>query len=705
MSRLSHTAPDLALDLRRMGVRPGSVLIVHSSMKSLGHVAGGPATVIRALQGAVGPSGAILMPAFSYSLDKVYEEPAPYSPADSPADTGLIAETFRRSAGVRRSLHPTHSVAAWGRSAARYLEGHEGRSAFDPATPFHRAAGDGALVLMIGCGFESLSLLHVAESVAEVPYLGVFCWWHAGWKPAAVVARPGGAVERVRYASVPGCSWRFRVLEKETERRGLVRRASLGNAEVLVFHADRVLDFAVSRLRRRPDALLCPQSTCPACDERRVVFHGKTPAARRVRSFLLDTVAEAGIRLAGTPEERRAAELVADRFRALGLEGVRIEDFPISAWEPGRARLEVRMGSGRAAAWREVPCAPAAHAPASPPRGVEGDLVSVESLADLAKLGPGKGRIAVLWDGYGASERGLRRLMARGFGGFLYVDRRFGHDERVAVGFPGGWVRHLSAPMVSVPFPVAARLFAHAARARLRVTGATRPGVSCNVVGEIPGTGKGVIVVSAHHDSTFNSVAADDNLTGVAALLEIARGLAGDGRKPLHTVRFCSFGAEEQLSEGARAYAILSGGAHGVRFALNNDSIGAWTGSTDVCVTGSAELASWLRLRARRTPLQFRVAEDVNPFSDQFPFNAAGVPSLWFYRPTLTTGRHFHHTVRDTPAAVSCDLVAEMAAFQTSLVRELAYKPRWPFPSRMPPALAARIAREAEEWLGLKRTR
>lgn len=59
-----------------------------------------------------------------------------------------------------------------------------------------------------------------------------------------------------------------------------------------------------------------------------------------------------------------------------------------------------------------------------------------------------------------------------------------------------------------------------------------------------------------------------------------------------------------------------------------------------------------------RAALRFRFREEVTPFSDHFPFNAAGVPSLWFYRETLGSGRHFHHTVQDTPAAVSFDVIA-----------------------------------------------
>ena len=64
MTRL-HTRETLARDLRDLGVEPGDILFVHSSLKSLGPVNGGAGTVIDALEDAVGPEGLVLMPSFN----------------------------------------------------------------------------------------------------------------------------------------------------------------------------------------------------------------------------------------------------------------------------------------------------------------------------------------------------------------------------------------------------------------------------------------------------------------------------------------------------------------------------------------------------------------------------------------------------------------------------------------------------------------
>lgn len=73
-----------------------------------------------------------------------------------------------------------------------------------------------------------------------------------------------------------------------------------------------------------------------------------------------------------------------------------------------------------------------------------------------------------------------------------------------------------------------------------------RPGVE-NLVAEVPGDGPGVVVVGAHYDSCEDTPGADDNASGVAAMLEVARRLAGRGPLP-RAVRFYAWANEEPPS-------------------------------------------------------------------------------------------------------------------------------------------------------------
>ena len=59
------TMKTIADGLRQIGIQKGDVLLVHSSLKSLGRVAGGADTVINALIDTIGPEGTLVMPAAS----------------------------------------------------------------------------------------------------------------------------------------------------------------------------------------------------------------------------------------------------------------------------------------------------------------------------------------------------------------------------------------------------------------------------------------------------------------------------------------------------------------------------------------------------------------------------------------------------------------------------------------------------------------
>lgn len=69
-------------------------------------------------------------------------------------------------------------------------------------------------------------------------------------------------------------------------------------------------------------------------------------------------------------------------------------------------------------------------------------------------------------------------------------------------------------------------------------------GQAChNIEAEIAGARPEILLIGAHYDSVFGSPGANDNGTGVAATLALARRFAS--RKPEHTLRFVAFVNEE----------------------------------------------------------------------------------------------------------------------------------------------------------------
>ena len=160
----------IARDLLAAGVTPGATILVHSSLRALGHVEGGAACVIGGLLDALGEGGTLLMPALSYA--GVNADSPRFDVLRTSSNVGAIPETFRRMPGVQRSLHPTHSVCGIGPGASSLLVGHgRDRTPCGPHSPYRLLAGCGGSILMLGCGLRPNTSLHGVEELVEPPYL------------------------------------------------------------------------------------------------------------------------------------------------------------------------------------------------------------------------------------------------------------------------------------------------------------------------------------------------------------------------------------------------------------------------------------------------------------------------------------------------------------------------------------------------------
>lgn len=160
----------LSTQLSSLGVRRGGVLLVHSSLRSLGPLDGGAEAVVLALLDALGPEGTLLMPALSY--ETVTPANPRFDVRATPACVGALPEYFRTRPGTLRSVHPTHSVTGMGRLAADLLRDH----ALDTTpcgdhSPFTRLPFTGGQILFLGCGLRPNTSMHGIEEHVVPPYL------------------------------------------------------------------------------------------------------------------------------------------------------------------------------------------------------------------------------------------------------------------------------------------------------------------------------------------------------------------------------------------------------------------------------------------------------------------------------------------------------------------------------------------------------
>lgn len=252
-----RTRVTLAADLRALGLEPGATVLVHSSLSALGWVVGGPVTVVQALMDVLTPAGTLVMP--SHSTDNsepsrwrnppvpeewwpvIRQEMPAYVPAISPTRAmGRIADTFRSWPGVRRSAHPAHSFAAWGRQAEMIAGNHQLAYGLGEGSPLARLYDADGWVLLLGVGHGNNTSFHLAEyRIAP----------RRETTNGAALLENGRPVWR-EYPDLDLNDDVFPVLGEEFERTGQARIGRVGSAESRLFRQRPAVDFAVDWLER-----------------------------------------------------------------------------------------------------------------------------------------------------------------------------------------------------------------------------------------------------------------------------------------------------------------------------------------------------------------------------------------------------------------------------------------------------------------------
>ncbi|MCC7438481.1 MAG: aminoglycoside 3-N-acetyltransferase [Armatimonadetes bacterium] len=179
------TKSQLVHDLHAMGVRPGELLMLHVSVKSLGWVIGGPEMVLQALFDVLMPGGTVMMIASwdsaetAYSLSELppehrqtyYQELPAFDSLTSHADwrgMSILAEYLRLWPGAHRSGHPFSYVAV-GPLAKTITEKQPLNYRDGVGSPLAKLCQLGGRVLQLGSPLGDITLLHHAETMANVP--------------------------------------------------------------------------------------------------------------------------------------------------------------------------------------------------------------------------------------------------------------------------------------------------------------------------------------------------------------------------------------------------------------------------------------------------------------------------------------------------------------------------------------------------------
>ncbi|MEY4705129.1 MAG: hypothetical protein RL042_1331 [Nitrospirota bacterium] len=209
----------------------------------------------------------------------------------------------------------------------------------------------------------------------------------------------------------------------------------------------------------------------------------------------------------------------------------------------------------------------------------------------------------------------------------------------------------------------------------------TEDGLLMNVLAFLPGNDpqktQEIIVIGAHRDHFGRQAGllfpgADDNASGTAVMLEVARAMAQAGAKAKRTILFVSFSGEEQGLVGSRLYLERAVSPIGMtRAMINIDHAGIGNGRLTIGVTGFEKNVA---LEAGQT---VGLAEKLDlfgffPGGDHVPFKEAGIPTVTI----VSGGIHPHfHKPGDRADTINPEILHNVARYVLTLAWQLANIP------------------------------
>ena len=225
--------------LTKLGFTPGATVYVYSAFSKIKRrvLNISPENLIRILQELVGPEGTLLMPTYSFrgSQAEYADAHTHFDVQKTPSQVGVLTEVFRTTPGVVRSLHPTHSVAAWGRHAQDLISTHHLGSTFGATSPLYKLRDYNGLVIGLGARYRyGFGPTHVPEEI------------NTKARELAFEERPRRMILIDGSREIPyefrvfrrGVSREYERIEKIMLREKILRYFTVGGLELTVGNAD-----------------------------------------------------------------------------------------------------------------------------------------------------------------------------------------------------------------------------------------------------------------------------------------------------------------------------------------------------------------------------------------------------------------------------------------------------------------------------------
>ena len=392
------------------------------------------------------------------------------------------------------------------------------------------------------------------------------------------------------------------------------------------------------------------------------------------------------VRVAGTDEELKAAEILKAECEKAGVEAV-IEDFEIDVANIKTATLEVLEPE-----YHAYPVIGIGKTKATSPEGVIGGFKYIEDALD-ENITDVEGKI-VLMQGRGKPDL-YEKLAKKGAVGYISIGGNIYEDESIKNELrpTNAFSKDNPLPGLRIHISEAEKLvLSKPEKVKLVLDTETVKGTSHNVVSTIEGTDlkDEVIVFSAHYDSVPYSKGIWDNGTGSVTIMELMHYFKEKGTR--RTMKFVWCGSEEIGLVGSREYCK----AHeedmkNYIFNINFDMTGVTIGYEHCCCSTSEDTLHAIEYQAKIAgyPLKTELG---TYSSDSTSFASAGVPAVTFARLNAMGGATIHNH-NDTFDRLDPESFMITLNFVAPFAEQIANAPVNPIPRK----LADKVNEKIEE--------
>ena len=256
------TKDDIVFSLECMGIEKGDTILLHSALTSIGKVDGGADTVIDAFLEAIGEEGTLVMSTLTGWF-------APFDAATTPSAVGYLSEAFRNRQGVLRSLHPVHSVAAYGKNAEYITKDHDKcETGCGEGTPYLKVAELGGKAMLLGVDMDRNTTMHSMEEAIDAKYLLTL-------DIPAPTYIDDYKNKKFTLKKFPPGHRDFLSMTPLLRKNMLMTEGKIGNALVKVIDVKAMFKLGKELMEKDPLLFICENENCNSCHWSRLLYTDK----------------------------------------------------------------------------------------------------------------------------------------------------------------------------------------------------------------------------------------------------------------------------------------------------------------------------------------------------------------------------------------------------------------------------------------------